>query len=152
MKATVMKLAGLGFLMGMVVGTLIVVIMGFGNGGSLVLPDRLLAATGSEAGALLAQMLVSGLFGMVPMAGAALYQLESWSMLKQALVHYATYMATFIAIGLNVGWLEPTLADIGIMAGFFAVGHTIIWLIMYARYRAEAKQLSMLVQKAKQNA
>ena len=73
MKATVMKLAGLGFLMGMVVGALIVVIMGFGNGGTLVLPDRLLAATGSEAGALLAQMLVSGRFGMVRSAGAALY-------------------------------------------------------------------------------
>ena len=55
MVATTLKRAGIGFLLGMIVGALIVVFMGFANGGSLVLPPKLVAATGSDAGALLAR-------------------------------------------------------------------------------------------------
>lgn len=143
------KRAAFGFLLGMVVGVFIVVAMGFANGGALVLPRPLLAACGSEAGALLAQMLLSGAFGAVPMAGVTFYELDSWGMLKQAVVHYATYTPTFLVIGVVVGWLDPTLADFAIIAGFFAVGHTIIWLIMYARYKAEVAKLNELLSESK---
>ena len=40
----------------------------------------------------------------------------------------------------------------GLMAGVFAVCRAIIWLIMYAKYKAEAKELSALLQEAKQSA
>jgi hypothetical protein len=150
MVGRIVKRAAFGFLLGMVIGVLIVVAMGFANGGVLILPKPLLAATGSEAGALLAQMLLSGAFGAVPMAGVTFYELDSWGMLKQAVVHYATYMPTFMLVGVCAGWLDPTLADIGLMAGLFAVGHTIIWLIMYARYKAEVAQLNELLRKSKQ--
>ena len=129
----------------MVVGALVVIAMSFASGGSLVLPKTLLALTGSEAGALLAQMLLSGAYGAIPMAGTVLYELDSWSMLKQAVVHYATYMAAFLVIGLSVGWIDPTPADIGLVAGIFAICHTIIWLIMYARYKSEVAQLNELI-------
>lgn len=148
MVATTLKRAGIGFLLGMIVGALIVVFMGFANGGSLVLPPKLVAATGSDAGALLAQMLVSGAFGAIPWAGITFYELDSWSLLKQAVVHYATYTAAFLIIGIGVGWIEPILADMGLMAGIFAVCHAIIWLIMYARYKKETKELNTLVKEA----
>lgn len=153
MAAKVIKLALLGFMLGMVVGVVIAIAMSFAaGGGSLVLPDSLLAATGSEAGALLAQMLVSGAYGAVPMAGVIFYDLESWGLLKQSVVHYATYTAAFIVVGICVGWIDPTPADIGLMAGIFLVGHCIIWLIMYARYKAETKELNTLINEAEQGA
>ena len=151
MVAKVIKLAAFGFLLGMVVGVLIVVEMGLSiGGGSLVLPEALLATTGSEAGALLAQMLISGVFGVIPMAGVIFYDFDSWGLLKQAVVHYATYTAAFLLIGVGVGWVDPTFADIGLVAGIFLVCHCIIWLIMYARYKAEAKELNELLQDARQ--
>ena len=151
MVAKTLKRAGIGFLLGMVVGAFISIGLGFAfHGGSLALPPSLLAATGSQAGALLAQMLLSGVYGAVPMAGVGFYEIDSWGLLKQAVVHYATYMVAFLIVGISVGWIEPTLADMGLMAGIFAVGHTIIWLIMYAKYKAEAKELSALLQDAKQ--
>lgn len=148
MVATTLKRAGIGFLLGAIAGVLIVVFMGFANGGALVLPSKLVAATGSDAGALLVQMLVSGAFGAIPWAGISFYELESWGLLKQAIVHYATYTAAFIVIGTIVGWIEPTLADMGLIAGVFAVCHAIIWLIMYARCKAETKELNTLIQEA----
>lgn len=149
MFAKVVKRAAFGFLLGMVVGVLIVVAEGFANGGSLVLPRPLLAATGSEAGALLAQMLLSGAFGAVPMAGVTFYEIDSWGMLKQAVVHYATYTPTFMLIGIAVGWLDATPSDFGFIAAMFAVGHAIIWLVMYARYKAEVARLNELLSESK---
>lgn len=150
-KRTALIGAGIGFLAGMAIGVFIVVIIGFANGGQLVLPPVLLSATGSEAGALLAQMLVSGAFGAIPMAGVAFYRIDSWGLLKQAIVHFATYTVAFVIIGLGVGWIEPIPFDIAVVVGVFAICHAIIWFIMYSRYRAEAKELSMLLQKAKQS-
>ena len=152
MVATTLKRAGFGFLLGMIVGVFIVVIEGFANGGAIVLPSSLLAVTGSQAGALLSQMLVSGVFGAVPWAGITFYELESWGLLKQAVVHYATYTAAFLVIGVGVGWFEPSLTNMGLVAGIFAICHGIIWLVMYARYKAEVNELSELLQKAKQGA
>lgn len=153
MIAKTLKLAGFGFLLGMVVGALIFVVVGFANGGSLAMPGfPLYTLMGSEAGALLAQMLLSGVFGMVPMAGVMFYEIDSWGLLKQAVVHYATYTVAFLIVGCVVGWIEPTLADMGLIVGIFAVGHAIIWVIMYARYKAETQELNALLQETKQMA
>ena len=152
MVAKTLKLAGFGFLAGMVVGALITVAIGFANGGSLDWPNsKLFAMTGSEAGALLAQMLLSGVYGAIPMAGVMFYEIDSWGLLKQAVVHYVTYTVAFMIFGVLVGWIEPTLLDMGIMAGIFLVCHCIIWLIMYARYKAETKELNSLINEANQS-
>jgi len=151
MKTTLLKLAAIGFVLGMLAGAFVVIGIGFANGGSLMLPGSLLAATGSEAGALLAQMLVSGVFGAIPMAGVVFYEIESWGLLKQAVVHYATYTAAFAIIGIGVGWIK-TSTDVALVAGIFAICHAIIWVVMYLRYKSEAEQLSALIQEAKQGA
>lgn len=146
MLKTALKRAGVGFLAGMVAGALMVVIEGYAySNGSLVLPDRLVAWTGSEAGALLAQMLASGAFGAIPMAGTVLYDIDSWSMLKQALVHFLSYTVAFILIGCSIGWISPSLADVGAVALAFAICHLAIWLIMYARYKSQVRELNELL-------
>lgn len=149
MAAKALKLGAIGFLLGMVVGVLIVIALGFARGGSLALPPVLLNATGSEAGALLAQMLLSGVFGFVPWAGIVFYEIDSWGLLKQAVVHYASYTAAFAVVGLVAGWIE-TPADMALVAGIFLVGHSIIWTIMYLRYKAATKELNTLLQESRQ--
>ena len=149
MVAKAVKLGMIGVLAGMVVGVLIVVSVGFAHGGQLVLPPALLAMTGSESGALLAQMLLSGVYGFVPMAGVVIYEIDSWGLLKQAAVHYASYTLAFMVVGTFAGWVE-TPAGMGIMAGIFLVGHCIIWCIMYARYKAATKELNALLQESRQ--
>ena len=150
MAAKLLKRAACGFVLGMVVGALMVIAISFASGnGSLVLPAKLLKMTGSEAGALLAHMLVSGAYGAIPMAGTLLYELDSWGLLKQAVVHYASYTAAFMCFGIAFGWIDPTLADTGVMAGIFAVCHCIIWLIMYNRYRSEVRRLNELLARTK---
>lgn len=150
MAAQLIRRTVLGFVLGMVVGVLVAIGVSYAyGGGSLILPNVLLEMTGSEAGALLAQMLGSGAFGAVPMAGTVLYELDSWGLLKQAVVHYVSYTAAFLLYGVFLGWFEPTVADLGIMACVFAVCHCAIWLVMYARYRSEVKRLNELLGKVR---
>ena len=151
MAAKALRLGALGFLLGMVVGVLIVVSIGFARGGSLELPPALLAATGSESGALLAHMLLSGVFGFVPWAGVVFYEMDSWGMLKQAAVHYASYTAAFALVGFAAGWVESPV-DMALVAGIFLVGHCIIWTIMYLRYKAATDELNVLLQEARRSA
>jgi len=147
-----LRLAAIGLLAGMVVGVFIVIAISFANGGgSLVLPSVLLEKTGSEAGALLAQMLISGVFGAIPMGGVIVYEFDSWGLLKQAVVHYVTYTAAFLLFGSFAGWVEAP-ADMALVAGIFLVGHCIIWLVMYARCKAATDELNELLQEAKQSA
>ena len=153
MVAKAVKLALLGFLAGIAVGALVVVIIGFTvGGGSLVVQESLVARTGSEAGALLVHLFVSGVFGAIPMAGVVFYEIDSWGLLKQAVVHYATYTAAFMLLGTSVGWFDPTPLVLGLIVGVFLICHCIIWLIMYARCKAETAELNELLQEAKQSA
>ena len=150
MAAKVINRALLGFVLGMLAGVFAIIIGSLAEDqGVLTLPTVLLQLTGSEAGALLAQMLVSGLYGIVPMVGTIFYELDSWGMLKQAVVHYASYTIAFLCLGVFLGWFDPTPADLGIIAGSFAICHCIIWLVMYARYRAEVKKLNELLSETK---
>jgi hypothetical protein len=152
MVAKALRLAAIGILAGMVVGVSIVIAISFADGGdSLVMPSVLLEKTGSEAGALLVQMLVSGVYGAIPMGGAIVYEFDSWGLLKQAVVHYVTYTAAFLLIGSLVGWVA-TPAEMALMAGVFLVGHCIIWFVMYARFKAATDELNELLQEAKQSA
>ena len=151
MFAKAVKLGALGALLGMVVGVLVVIAVGFARGGSLALPSALLAACGSEAGALLAHMLVSGLYGIVPTAGVVIYEIDSWGLLKQAAVHYASYTVAFEIAGFAAGWFEAP-ADMALIAGIFLASHCIIWVIMYLRYKAAAEELNALLQETRQAA
>ena len=70
MVAKTLKRAALGFLLGMVFGAFISIFCGLAFcGGELFISNVLRTATGSEAGAMLAQMLASGVYGAIPFAG-----------------------------------------------------------------------------------
>ena len=116
------------------------------NGGKVLIPQYLLDMAGSEANALLVQMAVSGLYGAICMAGVALYDIESWGLLKTPIVHYLICTASFFVIGLKMGWVGLNAADFGIVAGVFTVVYFIIWMIMYTRYRSEVKELNDMIQ------
>ena len=112
MKSRILRRALLGFLVGIAVGNLIVIISGFITEGKILLFDSsLLEKTGSEAGAFLMQTLLSGLYGAIGMGGAIVYELEDWSLLKASVIHYLLSTLSFYPIALYLGWMSPTIGD-----------------------------------------
>ena len=146
MVSKTVKRVIMGFVLGMAIGNVITLIIGYINSGStLFFSPELINRTGSELGALTAQTLLSGVVGAVSFGGISWHELERPGMLILALLHYGTIMAAYIPIAVYLYWIRPVALDIGIMAGIMGVAFIIIWLIMYARYKAEVRKLNELL-------
>ena len=148
MKLRILRRALLGFLAGIAVGNLIVIISGFISEGELLLfESSLLEKTGSEAGAFLVQTMLSGLYGAIGMGGAIVYELEDWPLLNASVIHYLIITLAFFPIGLYLGWMSPTLKDFLVIAVMLGIMNSIIWLTMYAVYHFEVEELNHLLKR-----
>ena len=150
MAKKVLKRALMGFVIGMPVGTLILILLSYmTEGGAVLFTPALLGRTGNEATALLAQTLLSGVVGAVGMGGACFFDLDGWSVPAAALAHWSVYTLVFLPIGFFLGWLEGP-ADALVMAVIFAVVEAVMTLVMFARYNAQVRQLNELLEEGRQ--
>ena len=150
MVSKVLKRTLMGFVIGMPVGTLILIFLSYvSEGGAVLFTPALLERTGNEATAMLAQTLLSGVVGAVGMGGACFFDLDGWSVPAAAVAHWAVYTLVFLPIGFFLGWLEGP-ADALLMAVIFAVVEATITLVMLARYNAKVRQLNELLEEGRQ--
>ena len=138
MKAKICRYAGIGFLIGMILGNLIAWMTG------PTVSPALADLIGSRTGAILIQTLVSGLYGVATVSGMLLYDVEDWSLAKATIVHYLIVAGLYVPMALFLGWAANT-ADILIVEGCQLIAFFLIWLIMYLKYRAEVKKLNELM-------
>ena len=145
MLGKTLKRAGLGFLAGIAVGNVITALLA---GPDLVAP-ALAEGMGSVSAAFLLQTLLSGLLGAVSFAGTGLYAIERWSLALTALVHYLIIEAVYLPIGFLLGWFDG-LGEALIWVGICAVAYGVIFLILWAVYRAQVRELNELNEERKQ--
>jgi hypothetical protein len=141
-----LKLATIGFLMGMITGNIIAYFTA-GDTYALV-SEALVARIGSETAAIIVQTVMSGIYGAIAMGGVSFYEIEEWSLLRTAFTHYALCMISFIPIALLLGWIRPEafLLDYSYSAAGQTVTYVIIFMIMYIRYRHEVKELNSMLE------
>ena len=138
-----LKAAGIGFLIGMIVGNVIAFLTGnSGTGGvTFASPQLLDMAGGSGTVAMLLQSLFSGLYGAVCFAGMSFYEIERMPLAAATALHCALIVLLFIPIALLLGWVS----DIGtllMISGMQLVGFFIIWLILYFGYKKQIRELN----------
>ena len=138
MLAKTLKRAGLGFFIGVFVGNVISALFGWPD---YIVSEKLLTAAGGLSPALLLQTLLSGALGAVSFAGVSFYEIERWPLLLTAAVHYLVIEATYLSIAFILGWLE-TARQALIWALLCAAAYLIIFLIMWAIYRSQVKELN----------
>ncbi len=138
-----LKAAGIGFLIGMVIGNVIAILTGNSATGGVTFasPQLLNMASGNGVVAMLLQSLFSGLYGAVCFAGMSFYEIERMPLAAATALHCALIVLLFIPIALLLGWVS----DIGtllIISGMQLVGFFIIWLIMYFGYKKQIRELN----------
>ena len=138
-----LKAAGIGFLIGMIVGNVIAFLTGnSGTGGvTFASPQLLDMAGGSGTVAMLLQSLFSGIYGAVCFAGMSFYEIERMPLAAATALHCALIVLLFIPIALLLGWVS----DIGtllMISGMQLVGFFIIWLILYFGYKKQIRELN----------
>lgn len=138
-----LKAAGIGFLIGMVVGNVIAILTGNSATGGVTFasPQLLNMASGNGVVAMLLQSLFSGLYGAACFAGMSFYEIERMPLAAATALHCALIVLLFIPIALLLGWVS----DIGtllIISGMQLVGFFIIWLVMYFGYKKQIRELN----------
>lgn len=149
MLAKLFKYAGLGFLIGIVVGYVIAILTGIDSptdniGLFIPVTEKLLKTTGGSIPLALAfQGLFSGLYGAVCFAGIIFYEIDRMPLAVATTLHCLMIVLGYIPVGLFMGWIGSVTTEL-IIASCQIVGFFIIWLIMYARGKAEVRRLNEL--------
>ena len=128
MAASLLKRAGIGFLLGIAVSVIL----------------RWLGMPGQRGGPLL-QTVVSGIYGAMCMGGTILYEIDAWPLMRSTVLHWLITALPYGPIALLLGWVagpKALLVSEGIMLAIFLL----IWLIMFLRYKARIRKLNRIVQ------
>ena len=143
-----LKAAGIGFLLGIVIGNLIAFLTGNSDTGGITFASaKLLEMAGANGTvAMLLQSLFSGLYGAVCFAGMSFYEIERMPLAVATALHCALIVLLFIPIALLLGWVSQIEMQL-IISGIQLVCFFIIWLIMYAGFKKQVKELNELQEK-----
>ena len=146
MLASFWKRAGIGFLMGMVIGNMIAWLTSAGGGAfySAEFASRL----GGMVPAAILQTLLSGLLGAGSMGSTVVYEIERWPLALSTAAHYLIIEAFYVPVALLLEWVD-SLPALLISMGIQLIIFFIIWLIMYLRYKAQVRELNELLKKGK---
>ena len=138
-----LKAAGIGFLIGMVVGNVIAILTGNSATGGVTFasPQLLNMASGNGVVAMLLQSLFSGLYGAACFAGMSFYDIERMPLAAATALHCALIVLLFIPIALLLGWVS-NITEILIIMSIQLVCFFIIWLIMWSIYKKQVKELN----------
>lgn len=135
--ANFFKRAGIGFVIGVIMGNVIA----WFTGGFFT--AEFVETAGNTARAVVIQTLTYGLYGAAAMGGTVLYDIEKWPLALSSAMHYLIIAVLFVPMSLLLGWVGG-VADILVMEGIELVMYFMIWLIMYLRYKAHVKELNEL--------
>ena len=134
-----LKLAGIGFLAGIVVTDIMMAIF---IGAQSVVPE-LIEKAGGETAAVFLQMMLSGFYGAVCFGTTVLYDADRLPMSLVSFLHCLICIVPFIFISRLLGWSQD-LARTLITAGAQVLAYFIIWLIMYARNKKAITELNRI--------
>ena len=143
-----LKMAGIGFLIGVVIGDLIAFLTGNSDTGGVTFasPQLLRMAGGNGTLAMFLQSLFSGLYGAACFAGMSLYEIERMPLALATALHCALIVLLFIPIALLLG-LVSEIGTLLIISDMQLIGFFIIWLILYFGYKKQIRELNEMQQK-----
>ena len=143
MLKKVLLRAGIGFLIGAVVGNLIAFLTGSSATDGVAFSSRQLLdmSGGSAVLAMMLQSLFSGLYGALCFAGMSLYDAERLPLAAATALHCGLIVLPFIPISYLLGWVGGIVETLIIAAAQIAV-FFIIWLILYFAYKKQIRELN----------
>jgi hypothetical protein len=152
MRKRLIKKSLAGLVVGAIVGHLITLLVNYLSRGEFLICMPKLTESCGHTGAIVVQTLLSGIFGMISFGGMCIFDIEDWSLLRASTVHCMLILVSFLTAGLLLHWFSFDLIPILIMTGFIIVVYALIWLIMYAVWKVEIRQMNLLAQEYKKSA
>ena len=140
MVKKVLRLAGIGFLVGMAVCNIITILVC----DNVPVSQELIERTGSVRTALLVQALLSGVYGALCMGTTVLYDsAEKLPLAAVSLIHCVICIGPYIPISIFLGWYNDAVTT-AITTAIQLTCYFIVWLIMYLIYKKQIKELNKM--------
>lgn len=148
MKKQIIIRGGIGALVGLLIGQIVLIIISACMGGGAVqpVPPALAEQVGSELTAYILQTLGVMLYGCVWAAASVVWEIDSWSLTKQTIVHCLCYSLSALPIAWMLQWFDHSWTGfLGYFFGF-AVLYASMWgsqyMSMKKRVQAMNKKLN----------
>ena len=148
------KLSVSGFILGIVLCTVITVLTSSsGTGGVQLCAPSFVKAVGNKTLALIIQTVVSGAYGAIVMGSTVVYDIETgdvrkWSLLKATVTHCVITFVFYYVTGFTLHWFSiKDVKENLIMLAVFAVVYTSIWLFNYLGYKREIRNFNKEIEK-----
>lgn len=141
MMKKVLKLAGFGFLLGIVINDVISIL----SGDTMSVSASFLELIGDIRTARIIEFVLVGLYGAICMGGVVLYDTERLPLALATVLHCLICIVPFCPLAFFLGWCKR-IEELLIIMAFQLAAFFIVWLIMYLRYRIETKKLNEMQQ------
>lgn len=145
----VLKRSALGAVIGIVVSQVIAIIISLciADGSFYAVVPSLAERINSEIGAVVIQTVCSLLYGAVFGGISVIWELDSWSILKQTVVHFLVVSAVTLPVAYVTEWMEHSVKGIAMYFAIFAVTYAFIW---FGQYMAVRKRVNAVNKKVKE--
>ena len=143
MLKKVLTRAGIGFLIGALVGDIIAFLTGASSTGGISFASQQLLdmSGGSAVLAMVLQSLFSGIYGALCFAGMTLYDVDRLPLAAATALHCGIIVLPFIPISYLLGWVGG-INETLIIAVFQIAAFFMIWLILYFAYKKQVRELN----------
>lgn len=122
----------------------------FSHGQYLICMPELTESLG-PTGAIVAQTVLGAFLGVMANGGMCFFDIEEWSLLRASVAHCSLILVTFIIVGLLLRWFSFDIIPILIMACMIFFVYALIWLIMYAIWKREIREMNRLAEEYKKD-
>lgn len=151
MKNRIIKLALIGFPVGIVIGFVITLIISAGIGDGFYYPvtPEFIGLMGNELNAVILQTVLCGIIGSGFAMASVIWDIDSWSLAKQSAIYFLIACIIMFPIAYITNWMKHSIAGVLSYVGIFVVIFVIAWLVQYLSWKRKIKRMNDCFKKDK---
>jgi hypothetical protein len=144
LKKEAVKRAIMGFIYGVFIGQTILILesLAMRDGNFYSVTKYLLDLAGTKIAAVIIQYFLTGIIGTTFAATTVLFEIDSWSLLKQTIIHFIITSIVMYIAGFLCGWFPHKLSSTLIWFGIFIVIYVIFWISFSSYYKNKVKKMN----------
>lgn len=144
MKKQIIYRGLLGLPLGIAVGFIIalVISMCINDGRFYPVQPELMERMGSELNAVIFQTVSCGVLGAGFAMASVIWQIDSWSLVKQSGAYFAVACAIMFPIAYFSNWMGNSIGGIFSYIGIFVLIFVLIWITQYLLWKNRIKKIN----------
>lgn len=113
-----------------------------GNGEFYPVVPQAIELFGTELNAVIAQTIISMIYGAILSGTSVIWAIDRWSLIKQTITHLLIYSTATFSVAYFLYWMPHNVISILIYYSVFITIYFFIWLISYTKIKITIKKIN----------